>query len=171
MAAEWYKEQPKNRNFLNPIGFLLKIDGFEGTDFFCQSANLPDLNMPVTEVASPFRNLPIVPGGGVTFGDLVVSFIIDEDLVNYTSITKWIRLHGRADDNSAPNGVDYRRANLHILTSSMNTNHIIEFRNIFPVALTGVNFDATVGDVEYITATVTFKFQEMFIRDESFQTL
>ena len=64
-GAEWYKEQPTNRNFLNPIGFILKLEKFEGVDFFCQSANLPDINMPTTQVASQFRNLPIIPGGGV----------------------------------------------------------------------------------------------------------
>jgi len=33
MSAEWYKEQPTNRNFLNPIGYLLKLEKFEGVDF------------------------------------------------------------------------------------------------------------------------------------------
>ncbi|BCU93828.1 MAG: hypothetical protein CM15mV3_1140 [Caudoviricetes sp.] len=36
--------------------------------------------MPTIEVASPFRNLPMTPGGGVTFGDFTVRFIVDEDL-------------------------------------------------------------------------------------------
>ena len=80
MSAQWYKEQPSNRNFLNPIGFLLKLEKFEGVDFFCQSANVPDLAMPAIEVGSPFRGLPIIPGGGITFGDLTVRFIVDEDL-------------------------------------------------------------------------------------------
>ena len=79
-GADWYKEQPTNRNFLNPIGFILKLEKFEGVDFFCQSANLPDINMPTTQVASQFRNLPIIPGGGVEFGDLSITFIVDEDL-------------------------------------------------------------------------------------------
>jgi len=172
MASEWYKEQPKNRNFLNPIGFLLKLEKFEGTDFFCQAANIPDISMPVTEVPTMFRNVPIVPGGGVTFGDFTVDFIIDEDLVNYTSIRKWMMLHGRSGDGSAaPYEVDYTNAQLHILSSSMNGNHIIEFKNIFPYSLTGVNFNATVSDVEYITASVSFKFQEIFFRDEGFGTL
>ena len=91
MSAEWYKEQPSNRNFLNPIGYLLKLEKFEGVDFFCQSANVPDISMPTIEVASPFRNLPITPGGGVTFGDFSVRFIVDEDLKNYYSIHSWMR--------------------------------------------------------------------------------
>ena len=37
MSADWYKEQPTNRNFLNPIGFLLKLEKFDGVDFFCHT--------------------------------------------------------------------------------------------------------------------------------------
>ncbi|BCU93827.1 MAG: hypothetical protein CM15mV3_1130 [Caudoviricetes sp.] len=43
MSAEWYKEQPTNRNFLNPIGYLLKLDKFAGVDFFCQQQMSPTL--------------------------------------------------------------------------------------------------------------------------------
>ena len=96
-GAEWYKEQPSNRNFLNPIGYLLKLEKFEGVDFFCQGANVPDISMPAIEVGSPFRSLPIVPGGGVSFGDFAVRFIVDEDLKNYYSIHKWMRDNGNAD--------------------------------------------------------------------------
>ena len=33
-GADWYKEQPTNRNFLNPIGFILELEKFAGVDFF-----------------------------------------------------------------------------------------------------------------------------------------
>ena len=172
MAAEWYKEQPTNRNFLNPIGFQLKLEKFAGVDFFCQSANLPDIAMPVTDVPSPFRSLPIVPGGGVEFGDLSVEFIIDEDLENYLSIHKWIRANGRADSNAnTPPEDEYTQGQLHILTSSFNPAFVVDFRNIFPINLTAMNFDAKVSDVDYITASVTFKFQEMFVRDKNFKNI
>ena len=96
-GAEWYKEQPSNRNFLNPIGYLLKLEKFEGVDFFCQGANVPDISMPSIDVSSPFRSLPIIPGGGVSFGDFTVRFIVDEDLKNYYSIHSWMRDNGNAD--------------------------------------------------------------------------
>ena len=173
MPAKWYKEQPKNRNFLNPIGFILKLEKFEGTDFFCQTANVPDVSMPTTEVASPFRNLPIIPGGGVTFGDFSVRFIVDENFENYNSIYKWIRDNGNADQMKRTTSEEdiYTNAQLHIVTSQYNPAFIIDFRNIFPVALTGMQFDATISDVEYITAEVVFKHQQFFLRDQSLQPL
>ena len=173
MSAEWYKEQPSNRNFLNPIGYLLKLEKFEGVDFFCQTANVPDVSMPTTEVASPFRNLPIIPGGGVTFGDFSVRFIVDEDLVNYNAVHTWIRDVGNADQmaRTTPEADILTNGQLHIVTSQDNPAFIVEFRDIFPVSLSGLQFDATMTDVEYITAEVVFKHQQFFLRDKSLQPL
>ena len=173
MSADWYKEQPTNRNFLNPIGYLLRLEKFEGVDFFCQSANVPDINMPVTEVPSRFRSLPIISGGGVTFGDFVVRFIVDEDLKNYNSIYKWIRDNGNADEMARKTAEKdiYTNGQLHIVTSSYNPAFIIDFRNIFPTSLTNLQFDATINDVEYITAEVVFKHQQFFICDKNLKPL
>ena len=169
MSANWYKEQPTNRNFLNPIGYLLKLEKFEGVDFFCQTANIPDVTMPTTEVASPFRNLPIIPGGGVSFGDFSLRFIVDEDLKNYNSIYSWIRDNGNADQmiRQTSEGDIYTHGQLHIVTSQYNPAFIVDFKNIFPVNLSGLQFDATITDVEYITAEVTFKHQEFSINDKN----
>tara|TARA_B100000902_G_scaffold388956_1_gene435370 strand:+ start:1496 stop:2017 length:522 start_codon:yes stop_codon:yes gene_type:complete len=173
MSAEWYKEQPSNRNFLNPIGYLLKLEKFEGVDFFCQTANIPDVSMPTTEVSSPFRNLPIIPSGGVTFGDFSVRFIVDEDLVNYNSIHAWMRDNGNADQmaRTTAEADIYTDGQLHIVTSAYNPAFIVEFRDIFPVSLSGLQFDATMTDVEYITAEVTFKHQQFFLRNKNLQPL
>lgn len=168
MSAEWYKKQPSNRNFLNPIGYLLKLDIFEGTDFFCQSANIPDITMPTTEVPTRFRNIPVMPGGGVSFGDFNVRFIVDEELLNYNSIHSWIRNNGRADkDTNTPDIPEFSNAQLHIVTSQYNPAFVVDFRNIFPVSLSGMQFDATINDVEYITADVTFKHQQFFLLDKN----
>ena len=172
-GAEWYKEQPSNRNFLNPIGYLLKLEKFEGVDFFCQGANVPDISMPAIEVGSPFRSLPIVPGGGVSFGDFAVRFIVDEDLKNYNSIHKWMRDNGNADQmaRSTPEKDILTNGQLLITTSAYNPAFVVDFQNLFPVALTNLQFDATIGDVEYITAQVTFKHQQFFLRDKTFKKI
>jgi hypothetical protein len=172
MSAKWYKEQPTNRNFLNPIGYLLKLEKFEGTDFFCQRANVPDINMPTIEYSTRFRNLPIIPGGGVNFGDFTVQFIVDEDLKNYYSIHKWMRQNGRADDDAdTPPEEEYSNAQLHIVTSAYNPAFIVSFENIFPVSLSGLEFNATMTDVDYITAEVTFKHQRFFILNKNMKPL
>ena len=167
MAANWYKEQPTNRNFLNPVGFQLKLEKFAGVDFFCQSASIPDISMPFAEVNTPFRNIPIAGSGGVDFADLQLTFIIDEDMVNYMAIHNWIRKYGLSEGRTNEPD-EYSQGELYILTSHNNTNHIIDFQNLFPVSLSGVPFDATVSDVDYLTATVVFKYEKYDVRDPSF---
>lgn len=170
MTAEWYKEQPQNRNFLAPIGFQLKLELFDGVDFFCQRANLPGINMPFTEVPTRFRNFPIVPGGGVTYEDFNVTFIIDEGLKNYNAVQKWMREFGNADQNHE-RPVDYSRGQLMIVTSNFNPAFFVDFENLFPISLTPIDFDATVDDIEYFTAQVTFKYTNFTLRDKNFKLL
>ena len=170
MPAEWYKEQPKNRNFLSPVGFKFTLEIFQGVDFFCQSAGIPDISMPFAEIPTPYRNIPIASSGGVSYGDLNIRFIIDEDLVNYMTIHNWIRTYGLSERRTSTEDL-YSGALLQILTSHNNTNHIVEFKNIFPISLSGVPFDATVNDIEYLVADATFKYETYTVRDETFKPL
>ena len=172
MAAEWLSEQPTNRNFLSPAGFKLDLQIFDGVDFFCQSASIPEIAIPFAEVQTPYRNVPIAGSGGINFGDLQVRFLIDEELKNYNTIHSWIRKYGLSDSRLIPGESDlYSNARLMILTSHNNLNHIVEFTNMFPVSLSGVPFDATVGDVEYFSADVTFKYEKYELLDEGFKKL
>ena len=170
MTAKWYKEQPQNRNFLAPIGFKLNLELFDGVDFFCQQANLPGVSMPFTDVPTRFRSFPIAPGGGVTYDDFILTFIIDEDLKNYNSILSWIRKNGGADEHSS-NQVEYSNGQLMIVTSNFNPSFFVDYEKLFPINLTPINFDATINDLEYFTAQVTFKFTNFKLRDKNFQLL
>ena len=170
MAAEWLSEQPSNRNFLSPAGFKLDLEIFHGVDFFCQSASIPEISIPFAEVDTPYRKVPIAGSGGINFGDLSVRFLIDEELKNYHSIHSWIRKYGLSDQQLIPGESDlYSNARLMILTSHSNTNHIVEFTNMFPVSLSGVPFDATIGDIDYFSADVTFKYEKYDILNEKHQ--
>ena len=173
MSADWYKSQLKNRNYLSPLGFKLELELFDGVDFFCQQANIPEITMPVTQVPTRYRSVPIVPGGGVTFGDFYVQFIIDEDLVNYNSIQKWIRRNGNdgADSTIVPGEPEYSNGRLLITTSNYQVKKAIAFKGLFPISITSVPFDATVTDQEYFTANVVFKYHNYMITDTNFNEL
>lgn len=168
MPAEWYKEQISNRNYLSPVGFKLVLEKFRGVDFFCQRVNLPDVTMPFTEVPTRFRQFPIVAGGGVTYGDLTVSFIVDEELINWKEIYHWIRSNGNSEEHMPTEEPEYCNGQVLIYTSSYNINHVINFENLFPISISEMNFDASNSDIEYFTAQVTFKYTGYTIRDEKF---
>lgn len=171
MPAKWYSQQPTNRNFLAPSGFKLDLDIFPGVDFFCQKANVPDISVGSTEVSTRYRGVPIASSGGVTFGDLDLSFIVDEDMKNYLTIWKWIYQNNLAEDFDDQKYPDYSQARLQILNSNFNPNIIVVFENIFPTELTELSFDVEDQDVEYLTATSRFKFTKYYFTNADNQRI
>lgn len=164
--SNWYNSQQPNRNYLTPIGFELDLEIFPNVDFYCQSVNFPDISVPVTEVPTMWRTFPIIAGGGVSYGDLQVSFIIDEEMENYANIFNWIRDNGQSED-TAPLTLSSARLLIH--TSNLNPQLVVDFQYMFPYSLSQVQFDATVGENEVITAQASFKYATMSFRDKTFK--
>ena len=49
-------------------------------------------------------------------------------------------------------------ATLTVLSSKNNPQVEVRFRDLFPVSLTGLQYDQQAADVEYLTSTVTFRY-------------
>ena len=81
--------QPDNKNFLSPIGFQFSIQKLPHVNYFCQSANIPEITLSEVERMSPFIKLP-TPGTQLTFGALSITFRVDEDLKNYKEMYNWM---------------------------------------------------------------------------------
>ena len=167
--------QLENRNFLAPIGFKFSLQRSPGVAFFCNQANIPDLQLGVAIQPNPLRDLP-VPGDKVEFGDLNLRFLVDEDLKNYMEIQNWIRGLGYPESTEQFDKLEkegknvlprqykqmgdqiYSDGTLQILSSNMIAKFNVNFRELFPYTLTTLDFDATANDIEYFTASVSFKY-------------
>jgi len=53
----------------------------------------------------------------------------------------------------------YSDASLTVLTSAMNPNIEFSFRNVFPYSMTDIDFNTVSADVEYLEATVSFRYE------------
>jgi hypothetical protein len=171
MPSQWVQEQPSNRNFLAPSGFKMNLDIFAGVDFFCQRAKIPDINVSNAEVTTRYRGIPIAASGGVTYGDLSLKFIVDEDLKNYLTIWKWINQNNMAEELDNKKDPDYSNGQLLILNSNYQPNIIVNFEDLFPVDLTELEFDVEDTEVEYLTANVTFKFTRYTFNNKRMEKL
>ena len=143
-----------NKNFLSPVGFTLKIDSnMANTEYFCTAVNLPGISL--SAVDSPFRGVNLgLTGDRLAFEDFSITFNITENMENYIEIYDWMHNIINAKDSE---GYKYD-ARLMILTSHNNVVKEIAFQEIFPTSLSSIEFNTQVGDIEYVQATVTFKY-------------
>ena len=162
-----FSRQVANRNFLSPVGFKFNLSKTPKVDFFSQSVSLPNINLGVSIQTTYLKDIP-VPGDKMDYGDLDIEFFIDENLENYLQIEKWMRSLGFPESIGEsipldPNEEDLlmgARSDGSLLIYNSNFQPIakINFKDLFPIALTPVPFSADATDINYIMATVTFKY-------------
>ncbi len=171
--ANAFSNQIQNRNFLSPIGFKFTLAKEPKVNFFCNSARIPEINAPTLIQPSYLKDLD-VPGTKLVFGDLSIRFLVDENLENYMAIHNWLTGLGfpetteqfvnliAPDDGEIDRNVDllnaYSDGSLHILNSSYGSTAVVKFKDLFPVSLTSLEFDATLTDIQYFAAEATFKY-------------
>ena len=167
--ASAFDNQIQNRNFLSPVGFKFTLAKEPKATFFCNSARIPEISLGTAIQPSYLKDVD-VPGDKLTYGDLTLRFLVDENLENYMSIHNW--LTGLGYPESGQDYVDlitndrgitdpkeaFSDGSLHILNSNFRDTAIVKFVDLFPVFLTSLEFEATEADTTYFTAEVTFKY-------------
>ena len=159
--------QPQNINFLSPLGFRFTLKRSPTVNFFCTDANIPSFNLGYAVQYAPFVNIPR-PGDKPAYGSFRVTFKVDEDLVNYLEIYNWMVALGFPESYSQYANIARQTqtsgykivsdGTLTILNSAQNPNIEVIFQDLFPVDLSDVNFTTADNTVNYVTATVEFKY-------------
>ena len=168
--ATAFNKQIENRNFLSPVGFKFTLAKEPKVDFFSNSARIPEISLGTATQPSYLKDVDI-PGDKLTFGDFSLRFMVDENLVNYMKIHNWMSGLGypestkefkdlTTDPNTSARALDqqFSDGSLHILNSNFRDVAIVKFRDLFPVYLTSLEFEASDTDIQYFTAEVTFKY-------------
>lgn len=159
---------PPNKNFLSSLKYRLDIKKLPYTSFMCQSVNLPSVSLGETQGQdTPFLKIPI-PGDHITFGELMITFIVDEDMTNYLELYNWIIAVGypenfdqyKAIQKSADGTGEgiYADGTLTIMTSHNNSNIAAVFSQLYPVSIGDLQFDNRAQDIPYVEATASFRY-------------
>lgn len=159
--------QPTNRNLTNSQRFSFNLIDMPHVTYFCQKVSLPSLTLPEIKVANRF--VPITqPGDSLDFPPLTLEFLIDEDFKNYIELHNWMiglgfpESHEQYKDLKKGKTIQRQKdlifssGILTILSSNYNPLIEIEFRDIHPINLSDVQFDATRTDSEPIVCTASF---------------
>ncbi len=143
-------------NFLNPSSFVLSLDSqtYSGAEFTIQTMMLPDVTAEGAPL--PFKQVNVAfVSDKIAFGTFEVSYLIDEDLLNYKEIFDWLKANVETN-HTATNHV--RDLTLTIMNSANNVTKQIKFVDAYPISISSLPFDITTTDVEYLTAVVQFQY-------------
>ena len=176
-------------DYADPTKFKFQISKLPRVEFNSIQANIPGITL--TELNQPTRLMPVrIPGNDMTFEDLNVTFIVDEDLTNYRSVHDWMAGLAQMDSDdkyralitdggdrmplsqqnnsqdagrvtSATNdGAIFSDAKLIILSAKNIPIIELSFEDTYPKALSALDYNQNATDIEYLQATVTLGYKK-----------
>tara|TARA_B100001113_G_scaffold343506_1_gene330873 strand:- start:38 stop:574 length:537 start_codon:yes stop_codon:yes gene_type:complete len=169
MSPTAFATQIENRNFLSSVAFKFNLAKYPKVDFFSNSAIIPQLTLATATQPTYLKDID-VPGEKLTFGDFTLKFLVDENMENYLAVYNWLVGLGFPETTKqfkdiTTDSADQRDlteafcdGTLRILNSNYREISRVKFKDLFPVSLTSLDFDATTSDVQYFTAQATFKY-------------
>ena len=178
--------QPTALDYSSPTQFRFLINQLPKVQYFTTESNIPGISLDEMEFGTPLKNIPLM-GTKLTYDDLSVTFIVDENLENYIEIHTWLTAIGYPENTkqftefrsttsnvktstrgeskdigkvgaTTPERAMYSDAMMTILTNKNNPVVECRFRDVFPTSLSGLTYSQNQTDVEYLTATVNFKY-------------
>ena len=176
-------------DYADPTKFKFQTTKLPRVEFNCIQANIPGITL--TEIQQPTRLIPLkIPGNDLTFENLNITFIVDEDLTNYRSVHDWMAGLAQMDSDdkyralitdggdrmplsqqnnsqdagrvtSATNdGAIFSDAKLIILSARNIPLVELSFEDTYPKSLSALDYNQSATDVEYLTATVTLGYKK-----------
>ncbi len=157
----------ENKNFLSPLGFKLLLKRAPGVEFFVQAVKLPGLSLSSIETFNPFVAIPY-GGDHISFEELEVTFIVDEEMKSWLEIYSWIRDTGFPEKFEQYKNIAKKNRLegeglkseivLVILNSVMRPNIEITFHDSMPISLSGFTMNTVDNSVKYFTSTARFRY-------------
>ena len=155
--------QQDETTFVNPSGFRLLIDNqkYKNAQYFVQVAALPDISTSGAPLPYKQRNITAMPDK-LEYSPLEITFLVDEDMINYKEIHDWILgLVIEPDKKIGSQTYNERKTRditLQILTSHNNVGNEIIFVDAYPISISSLPFSTNTTDVESLTAAATFNY-------------
>ena len=152
-------------NSLQNNAFTFSLERIPETSFRVTGVNHPSISVQPTGVPTPSAQ-QYLPGTVGDFSELTLEFLVDENMDNYTELYTWITLQRYSNElgKSLSDKELVSDGFLMTLTNSANSNKVLTYHDMFPIALGGFYMDSTVQQPEPVRCTATFKFSYFSIK-------
>ena len=177
--------QPTVFDYSQQSQFKVFLPLFPTTEWFVVRANVPGVSLGQAVQTTPLLDMPII-GDKLTYDDFYVTFLVDEELKNYTEMHDWLincaapEKRSQFQGKARPDGIPQRPqteimdlllgnvkqsdrdlySNLDLFIMSSKNNPVVKIQMVeaFPISLTNIEYSHQESDVTYAECTATFAF-------------
>lgn len=165
MAPVFFSTYFMSNTTINTLGinyFHFELQRIPTVVYNCTEASLPNLTMAAAEQPTTL-GIPVKrPIGKYNFEDLVITFMVDENLVNWLEIYRWMRALGNIDDDCTNNSLSFNSwmttATLYLTKGTYKDNRKVIFHEIFPIGLSGLKFTSSANSASPQYASARFSY-------------
>ena len=188
--ASWTANNPGELDYMRPNAFKFIVHNLPNVSYFCQAANIPEINTGAPLQVTPFVDIPRV-GDKLVFRQLMIRFLIQENMANYKELYDWLIGIGFPEDSAQAKTYtdkqEYRfpdidpgqrqdlgytsDATLFLLDSNNNPITQITFRDAFPTSLAGLDFEISSGSTEYMQGVALFSYKDYTITSTAVESV
>jgi hypothetical protein len=160
-------------SYVPPQNFYAVIELLPAVVFNIQQLQIPTLNggeVPLPNRMNPSRTF--IPGNGLDYSSLDITFLIDKQFANYRSVLEWLKGINHPENfdqynnwvnkstSSTQSGFSSTTSNITVFGCDAGNNPLIHwnFKDCFPISLDGPRYDAALADINYITSVVSFRY-------------
>ena len=129
----------------------------EETSFFITTFNIPGLSIGTIPTPNPFKEHQ-EPGNKLTFEELQLSVIVDEEFQAWKNMNDWIR-EGSNGFTFSSQSITRRAADIILLTNNMNPKYKVSFKNVFPINIGSIEFDVQQAEPVPPTFSATLQYE------------
>ena len=186
-TATWAGSLPDNLSYLAPTQFELLVKKLPNTKYFATGVNIPSVTVGESIQPTPLGANIELPGDKIAYGEMTITFIVDENMENWTELFTWMEgitastdtekyrllvgANKRANEPQDGSGDDkelYSDMTIVVTTAANNPNRYIRIADAYPSSLGEIAMDTTVaGGLSYVTCTASFQFTSFEIASTS----
>ncbi len=164
--------QPVNRSPATGLIFTMSFSRIPDVTYFLQESGIPGLGFDsLPEQSTRYKQIPRV-GDKLTYEDLDMTFLVNEDLSSWISMHDWLvglgapetarqyarELTSTPPDSTPIKGDPAKDASLFVYNSDNIAKLKVDFEGLIPYRLSKIRYSVTDNDIQYLVATVSFKY-------------
>lgn len=156
-----------SRNHLSPTSYRVVIPKLPKMTYYVQSISVPSIIMGSMEIPA-YKGLPKqeAPSYLDISDEIILNFIIDENMENWNEIYSWMTQIVPSDENNGNVSIKddlYSNIILLVYTNSKVLNKKITFHKCYPINLGSFEFNSSMTEIDPIIISSNFHYSHFTI--------